>query len=132
MQSLEKKTILVVDDDYDYLLQMKMFLVSAGFGIITAGSQKEAESIVKQNKPDLVILDLMMERHDAGFTLCNFIKNLYPDMPIIIASAVTSETGLMFDLVSQDDKDWIKADVFLDKSIRKDQLQREILKLLKI
>ena len=132
MQTPAKKSILVVDDDYDYLLQMKMFLASSGFDVTTANSQKEAENIVKLLRPDLVILDLMMERHDAGFTLCNHIKNLYPDMPIIIASAVTSETGLMFDLVSQEDKDWIKADVFLDKSIRKDQLYREISKLLKL
>ena len=132
METTKSKTILLVDDDADYLFQIKTFLLSMGFAVVTAGSQREAEHILERIKPDLAILDLMMERHDAGFTLCNLIKTLYPGVPIIMASAVTSETGLMFDLTTQEGKEWMQADIFLDKSIRHDQLQREIFKLLKI
>lgn len=53
-------------------------------------------------------------------------------MPIIIASAVTAETGMIFDVASQQEQDWIKADLFLDKGIRMDQLHKEINKLLKL
>jgi hypothetical protein len=45
---------------------------------------------------------------------------------------VTSETGLNFGLESEEDKKWIHADKFLEKGIRKDQLEREIRKLLKL
>jgi len=60
------------------------------------------------------------------------MKNKYPDVPIIIASAVTSETGLLFDVESEENQQWIKADLFLDKGIRMDQLHKEINKLLKL
>jgi hypothetical protein len=53
-------------------------------------------------------------------------------MPVIIASAVTAETGLNFGVETEADRNWIKADTFIEKGIRPDQLEREINKLLKI
>lgn len=132
MLKKEKKRILVVDDDQDYLFQMRVALQEMGFEVITADTQKEAETIMEKVKPDLAILDLMMEKQDTGFILGHKMKNKYPEVPIIIASAVTAETGFIFDVNSQDEQDWIKADLFLDKGIRMDQLQKEINKLLKI
>jgi two-component system alkaline phosphatase synthesis response regulator PhoP len=132
MLKKEKKTILIVDDDSDYLFQMKSAIQDMGFEVIQAETQKEAESIIERTRPDLAILDLMMESHDTGFILCHKIKNKYPEVPIIIASAVTAETGMIFDVNTQEDQDWIKADLFLDKGIRLDQLHKEINKLLKL
>jgi len=132
MLKKEKKTILIVDDDFDYLFQMKSAIQDMGFEVIQAETQKEAENIIERTRPDLAILDLMMESHDTGFILCHKIKNKYPEVPIIIASAVTAETGMIFDVTTQEDQDWIKADLFLDKGIRLDQLHKEINKLLKL
>ncbi|MEI6747710.1 MAG: response regulator [Bacteroidales bacterium] len=126
-----KKTVLIVDDDIDYLFQMQLKVQQFGFNTITAESQAEAEKVIETIKPDLAILDLMMESDDSGFILSYKIKKKYPDVPIIIATAVTAETGMSFD-VRGDDSRWIKADLFLDKGIRADQLQREIKKLLKL
>ena len=127
-----KRTILLVDDDPDYIFQMRSTIQEMGFEVITAETQKEAENIIDRIKPDLAILDLMMESQDTGFILCHKVKNKYPEVTIIIASAVTAETGMIFDVNTQDDQDWIKADLFLDKGIRNDQLHKEINKLLKI
>lgn len=132
MLKKEKKTILIVDDDQDYLFQMKTNVKDMGFVVITAYTLKEAEDIVARTKPDLAILDLMMENQDTGFILCHKIKSKYPDLPIIIVSAVTAETGMLFDVTTDEERDWIKADLFLDKGIRMDQLHKEINKLLKI
>ncbi len=132
MLKKEKKTILIVDDDTDYLFQLKAAIEEMGFMAITADTQKEAEGIIEKTKPDLAILDLMMENQDTGFILCHKLKARHPDVPIIIASAVTAETGMLFDVTSEEEQDWIKADLFLDKGIRRDQLHREINKLLKI
>lgn len=132
MLKKEKKTILIVDDDPDYLFQLKVAIQDMGFGVITADTQKEAETIIDREKPDLAIFDLMMENQDTGFILCHKMKHRYPDVPIIIASAVTAETGFIFDVNSQEEQDWIKADLFLDKGIRLDQLHKEINKLLKL
>lgn len=128
----EAKRILLVDDDMDYLAQLKFQVEQFGFQTITADSQKEGEELIETEKPDLAILDLMMENQDSGFILSYKIKKKYPDVPIIIATAVTAETGLIFGLDSEGEKSWIKADQYLEKGIRPDQLLREINKLLKI
>ncbi len=132
MLKQEKKTILIVDDDVDYLFQMREGVKDMGFDVITAGTQKEAEDIIARTRPDLAILDLMMENQDTGFILSHMIKSKHPDVPVIIVSAVTAETGMLFDVTTEEERDWIKADLFLDKGIRNDQLHKEIKKLLKM
>lgn len=126
----KKKTILVVDDDIDYLFQIQLQLKNMGYEVITAESQKEGEQVIKSTKPDLAIYDLMMESEDSGFILSYKTKQKYPDVPIIIATAVASETGISFGLNTEEEQRWIKADLYLEKGIRKEQLQKEIDKLL--
>lgn len=127
-----KKTILIVDDDIDYLFQIKLKVEGFGFEVITAESQREGEKIIETLKPDLAIFDLMMENEDSGFVLSYKIKRKYPEVPVILATAVTAETGMTFDLSRDSGSSWIKADLMLDKGIRTDQLEKEIKKLLKI
>jgi DNA-binding response OmpR family regulator len=127
-----KKTVLIVDDDVDYLAQMEMQVKKLGFEVITADSQKTGEEMLDLVKFDLAILDLMMENKDSGFILCYKMKKKNPAIPVIIASAVTAETGLNFGVETASDRSWIKADTFIEKGIRPDQLEREINKLLKI
>jgi DNA-binding response OmpR family regulator len=127
-----KKTILIVDDDADCLAQMELQIKRLGFEVLTADSQKNGEDVISHEKPDLAIIDLMMENKDSGFILCYKMKQKYPGMPVIIASAVTAETGLRFGVETEDERRWIKADTFIEKGIRPDQLEREINKLLKI
>ncbi len=126
----DKKTILIVDDDIDYLFQMELTLKNLGYKVIKAESMKEGEKVLESSKPDLAIFDLMMETEDSGFILSYKAKRKYPDLPIIIATAVASETGMSFRLNSDDEKKWIKADLYLEKGIRKEQLKTEIEKLL--
>lgn len=125
-------TILIVDDDTDYLFQIQSRIEKFGFKTITAEGQKEAEEIMEKTKPDLAILDLMMENEDSGFILCYKIKKRYPDLPIIIATGVAAETGINFDINDENNRKWIKADAFLDKGIKTERLKEEIDKLLLI
>ena len=127
-----KKTILIVDDDMDYLYQLKLKIERFGFEVVTADSQHEGEQVIETFKPYLAIFDLMMENEDSGFVLSYKMKKKYPDVPVILATAVTAETGMSFDLSEESNHQWIKADLFLDKGIRGDQLEKEIKKLLKI
>jgi len=127
-----KKTILIVDDDMDYLFQLKLKVEKFGFDVVTADGQREGEKVIESLKPDLAIFDLMMENEDSGFVLSYKIKKKYPNVPVILATAVTAETGMGFDLSEESNKEWIKADLILDKGIRGDQLEKEIKKLLKI
>jgi len=127
----KNKLILIVDDDPDYLFQLENNVKKFGFDVITATNVKDALKTL-ETKPDLAILDLMLETQDAGFILSYKIKKRYPDVPIIIATSVTAETGISFHLETEEDRKWIKADKYLEKGIRPDQLYREIKKLLKL
>jgi len=124
------KTILVVDDDEDYRFQQKVQLEAAGFNVIEADSLAGAEALLESAKPDLAVVDLMMEEMDAGFTLCYHIKKKSPSLPVILVTAVTHETGLEFDAATKEERSWVKADAMLAKPIRFDQLRREIDRLL--
>lgn len=123
-------TILIVDDDPDYLFQLESRVKKFGFNTLTAEGQKEAEALIGKVKPDLAILDLMMENEDSGFILCYKMKKQYPDLPIIIATGVAAETGINFDINDENNRKWIKADCFLEKGIRSERLKEEIDKLL--
>jgi CheY-like chemotaxis protein len=126
-----KKTILLVDDDLDYLFQLKMKVEQFGYQTVSAESQREAEEIIMTVKPDLAILDLMMENEDSGFILCYKIKKRYPEVPIIIVSGVAAETGILFDVHDENNRKWIRADCFLEKGVRSDLLHQEIQRLIK-
>jgi len=125
------KRILIVDDDEDFLFQHRIQLENAGFAVTTATSRAQAESMVDQVKPDLAILDLMMEQHDDGFVLSHHLKRKLPTLPIILVTAVTAETGLSFVPTSPAERNWVGADAVLAKPIRFEQLRREIDRLLR-
>lgn len=127
---LSKKCVLLVDDDLDYIFQTKMQLEKAGFTVMTAQSQDEARECFKTTRPDIAVLDLMMERMDAGFVLSYEIKRMDPTIPVILATAVTHETGLEFDAATTEERNWVRADVVLTKPVRAEQLLREIHRLL--
>jgi len=125
-------TILVADDDPDYLYQTVFSLEKEGYKTIAVESQAEAESVINRIKPSLAIFDLMMENDDSGFILCYKIKRKYPDVPVILATAVSHETGMSFTIDSEQERAWIRADVYLEKGIRPEQLDQEVMRLLKL
>ena len=128
----KKRTILIADDDVDYLEQLKFHVESFGFDTLTAGSESECVEKMNMVEPDLAIFDLMMNNDDSGFILSYKMKKLYPEVPIMIVTSASSVTGISFESESDSERSWIKADRYLAKGIRPDQLHREINKLLKI
>ena len=125
-----KTQILLVDDDEDFLFQHRIQLENAGFAVTTATTRAQAETAIASFTPDLAILDLMMEQHDDGFVLSHHLKRAFPGLPIIMVTAVTSETGLVFDPSTAAERAWIGADALLAKPIRFEQLRREIERVL--
>lgn len=123
--------VLLVDDDPDFLLQQKVMLESAGHTVTTAESAAQGQALAEQQAFDAAVVDLMMEEHDAGFTLCYHLKKHRPDMPVILVTAVTSETGHEFDAATREERSWIKADAWLAKPVRSEQLVGTLDKLLK-
>lgn len=124
-----KIKILVVEDDPDMMEQMKIYLESEKYEVISASTQKEAEPLIKPGAFQAAVLDLMMENPDSGFVLSHKIKKMDPKLPVIIVTSVTKETGFNFDK-AHDPKAWIKADVIIHKELRFEQLRSELKRLM--
>jgi len=125
---MSETTVLLVDDDTDFLVQGTLQLEQLGCRVIQAGSRREAVAILETTRPDAAVIDLMMEDPDAGFTLAYQIKSRYPQVPVIMTTAVTQATGLSFEKVPG--QEWIRADVILSKPVRAAQLKAELERLL--
>ncbi len=125
-----KKKILVVDDDLDLLEQIAAILTGAGYEVTAAEGQKGAEDAILRMKPDLAVLDLMMEEKDSGFVLSHQLKRLYPELPVILLTAVMGATGLSFAARHSEEQSWIKVDKIMDKPVRPEQLKAEVRRLL--
>jgi len=123
-------TVLIVDDDPDYLAQMAFQFSSRGYRVLTADCRKDAEEILAVERPDFAILDLMMENTDDGFLLSYSLKKRYPDVPVVLVTAVTSETGYEFS-EKLSASSWIRADSILSKPVRFEQVLGEIDRLAK-
>jgi two-component system, OmpR family, KDP operon response regulator KdpE len=82
---MDKKNVLIVDDDPAILKLLSMNLKARGYDIFTANDGEESLEAVQKNFIDLIILDLMMPKID-GVEVCRRIRE-WSDVPIIILSA---------------------------------------------
>lgn len=126
-----KPAVLLVDDDDDFIFQQKLQLERAGFDVFTANGEDDARQVLAQRRPDLAVVDVMMDNPDSGFTLCYHIRKTDPTIPVIVVTSVISQTGLEFDVANEEHRSWIRADALLAKPIRFEQLKGEIDRLLK-
>lgn len=127
--------ILVVDDDPDILLAARMCLEGAGHQVIEARNGAEGLGKIKADRPDLIILDVMMDSTTEGFQMALKLRNpdptsdyaAYSDIPIILLTAIHSTTPLRFG----PDEDYLPVDEFIDKPIDPDALVKKVEELLK-
>ena len=74
MEKTEAKKIMVIDDDPDYRDAVTTILKSAMYDVVTASNPKEGKERLLEEKPDLILLDIMMDSLFDGFSLCNAVK----------------------------------------------------------
>lgn len=126
----EKRTVLIVDDDVDFVIQLKYQFEREGFDIVTADGQYEAEELLTDFLPDCAVIDLMLENVDGGITLASHIKRKDPSIPVIIVTSVSRDVGMKFEARTEEERSWMKADLILNKPVRFEQLLREIDRLM--
>lgn len=85
------KKILIVEDEMDLAVLMGIRLDTLGYKVIGAGNGAEAVKKAKHEKPDLIILDLMIPIFD-GFEVCKILKadNATKHIPVVVVTAKTS------------------------------------------
>jgi CheY-like chemotaxis protein len=117
-------TILFVDDDTDFLAAQQAYFGSRGHTVHTAESSGEALDLLETLTPDILFLDLMMERYDSGFRLAYELRKRahLANTPMVMLSGVARETGERFDQEGQGLLVWSKLDRFVDKPATGKQL----------
>ncbi len=126
----KKPKILLVDNDVDFIDLNKAVLENNGFDVAVAYSGQETMDKVRFEQPDLIVLDLMMEKHDTGFGVAKALKSdpVYGKIPILMLTAVGAETGVDF---SQElDGYWMKTDAYASKPLLPDALVAKVSELL--
>ncbi|MFC1650445.1 PleD family two-component system response regulator [Candidatus Latescibacterota bacterium] len=117
-----RRKILVVDDDIEIVELITLILETSGYEIISADSGHKCLRLVEIERPDLIILDIMMETMTEGFNIGYKIKNNseYKSIPIIFMSSISKQTGFPIDT------DFINCNEFLEKPINPDDLLERI------
>jgi CheY-like chemotaxis protein len=112
---MSKGTILIIDDDEDLATATRHFLEAKGYAVLHSRTGIEGVERVRLDHPDLVLLDLMMETHDAGFAVARTLKGdpVTRAVPILMVSGVREKTKFAFDF--ERDRHWMKTDGFLEK-----------------
>ena len=78
-------TILVIDDESDMLQLLERILTSEGYRVILAADGNYVLTLIRDTRPDLILLDIMMPEPD-GFTVLDSIRE-YSDVPVIMVTA---------------------------------------------
>ncbi len=84
----EKKNVLLIDDDKDFVLSTKTFLEGRGYKVETAHNGTEGWAKILSGPPDLIVLDIMMDTDAEGFNLAYKLKEreTTKKIPIVIVS----------------------------------------------
>ncbi|HQO09694.1 MAG TPA: redox-sensing transcriptional repressor Rex [Clostridiales bacterium] len=116
------KKILVIDDDSDIVNIYTVILKKNGYEVSSSLNSKEGFSMISKFKPDLIILDIMMEDPDAGFLFLNELKEKNINIPVILQSSIAKATSNVLD-VSQ-----LNIKIILQKPVDPDDLILKIKK----
>ncbi|MBU4203712.1 MAG: response regulator [Acidobacteria bacterium] len=130
-----KAKILVIDDDPDFIDAVSPILKSAMYDVVTAPNPEQGKKKVLEEKPDLILLDIMMDSLFDGFSLCHQIKTdkefeSVKDTPIVHISAVKEMTGSRFQFKGED-QGMCGPDDYIDKPVKAADLLSRIERLLK-
>ncbi len=126
---MAKAKILIVDDDLDLIEGTKAILESQSYEVLSATSGKEGLEKLQQEKPNLLILDVMMDSDLDGYNNLHKIKEIpeIKDIPIIMLTGMAGELGVNLREATED----FDNVVFYDKPINPQALLEQIEALLK-
>jgi len=125
---MAKAKILVVDDDNDFVFYTKTILEQNGYEVISASSGSHGKAVLAREKPELVILDIIMSSVLDGLAMSRFMKEdqAFKDIPIVMVTSIANTD--YSSLFPADER--IGIDAFLTKPIKPADLTEKIEELL--
>lgn len=118
--------ILIVDDDESFVEGLKDVLGGQGFAVVCAYNGDEGLQKARAEKPDLVLLDVMMTTDNEGFEVAKKLSEdpVTQQIPVILLTGVRKAKQLPF--AYEPDADWLPVAVVLEKPVHPEELIRQI------
>jgi len=125
----EPKTVLVIDDDHDFVAAIEALLTSSGYRVATASNGREGLQEAKKIQPDLILLDVMMTERTEGFFTLQEVRRIpsLSRIPVIVISSIYTDQPVF--RVSPE-AGWLPADLFLPKPVEPVRLLEEARRLM--
>ena len=119
---MNKKTILIIDDDIDLVEIIRVTLENENYEVIDAQNGDRGVAMARDRNPDLILLDVMMSKVDEGFQVAYELRGdaTTKDIPILMLTAVVDQSG--FDFNPEKDAEFLPVDEFLEKPVSPRQL----------
>ncbi|HOZ46336.1 MAG TPA: response regulator [Candidatus Hydrogenedentes bacterium] len=118
--------ILVVDDDPDIVDSVRLFLEQDGHEVASASNRDDGMGQVKSFKPDLLILDVMMEQPDDGIAMAQELRRQAFTAPILLLTSISKATGSTYGK----DEEMVPVDAFQEKPVVPEKLVALVKELL--
>lgn len=115
-----RANVLVIDDDEDFVASIRVILESKGHTVIQADCGKTGLQKLRETKPDVILLDVMMEDDGAGYGVNQAIKyqdayEHFRNIPIIMVSSIQETPDELYGRASE--VDMIRPDLYLTKPV---------------
>lgn len=116
------KKVLVIDDDNDFVESILNLLEARGYSVASAADGKEGVEKAKAEKPDLILLDVMMSTKDEGFNVARQLQEIedVKGTPVIMVTGVRKEMSLPFGF--EPDQTWLPVKQILEKPVKPETL----------
>jgi CheY-like chemotaxis protein len=123
------RSVLIIDDDRDFAQAVGGLLTASGYAVITASNGRDGLDLAKRERPDLILLDVMMTERTEGFFTLQQIRRVpaLQQTPVIVVSSIYAEQAVF--RVSPD-AGWLPASLFLAKPVDPARLLHEAARLI--
>ncbi len=121
--------VLFVDDDRELVAAHKALMEKKGFEVSVAYSGQEGWDSLLASRPDVVVLDCMMEEFTSGFELAQDINLKFPDLPILVLTSVHDHMSSAWSF-GPDDEKWLPIRKWMEKPVPPARLVAAVQELL--
>ncbi len=124
----EPKTVLIIDDDSDFVRAVQALLESSGYKVRSAVNGREGLQLAKTLQPDLILLDVMMSERTEGFFVLQEMRRVpsLSNTPVIVMSSIYSDEPVFR---VDPEAGWLPANLFLAKPVEPARLLAEVKQL---
>jgi two-component system alkaline phosphatase synthesis response regulator PhoP len=125
------KTVLIIDDDPDYVTAVSALLTDAGYAVHSAANGADGLRLARSLLPDIVLLDVIMTDRTEGFTILRQMRAVpaLAATPVVIVSSLYTSELPVFQVGAE--AGWVPADLILPKPVDPKRLLSEVTRLIK-